>query len=246
MQHVSCTVRIQASEQAHPIDVVKKDITVAEVVVLQAMHGDDRVMDVRPIYWRQTNMRAELDRLGSIYRPEIVAGVYPGAAPRLPLRLSDIGMTPGAEATPLATPDLPAGDQVSREAEETERRIQAEVERRLRAAGVNPAPAPVELAEAEAPASYDDPEGDDPEGDGGDGMGGFDEPEAEAPIEKVAPVPAALARVAPEVAKAIAESTGARIEQPAPAPRPTRVVRRAIPDGPRVIAGADPAMAPVE
>lgn len=99
MQLVDCDVRL-SGDQLHVVR--KRDITVAEVHLLQVIHGADAVSNVKPKGETRRPHAEELDRLRRIYRrpiqkinPDggrsIVDSVYSGPSPKLPIKLADIG-----------------------------------------------------------------------------------------------------------------------------------------------------------
>ena len=64
MQHVRATVRLSGDLN---FTVEKPDITVAEVVLLRAIHGEDAVVNISPIYKSNESLRDERDRLLGAY-----------------------------------------------------------------------------------------------------------------------------------------------------------------------------------
>jgi hypothetical protein len=77
----------------------KDDVTVAEISLLRAIHGEDAITTIVPTYKANTKAADELDRLRHLYGQSnvskegkrLVDDVYPGRSPVLPTSLSDIG-----------------------------------------------------------------------------------------------------------------------------------------------------------
>lgn len=97
MQHCSCFVCLDGDRGA---SVYKPDVTVAEIVLLRAIHGEDAVTNIKPTNTGKEKPADELARLRSIYTPlsnmtregtPIFDKVYPGRAPNVPKTLADIG-----------------------------------------------------------------------------------------------------------------------------------------------------------
>lgn len=97
MQHCSCTVFL--SGDLHH-GVYKPDVTVAEIAVLRAIHGDDGVAEIQPTFMeRGRSNAAELERLRVIYNgsnltkegKRLLEEIFPGRNPSLPVTLADIG-----------------------------------------------------------------------------------------------------------------------------------------------------------
>lgn len=100
MQHVKCSVYL-GGDYNHKVFL--PDVTVAEVVVLRAIHGDDAVVEIQPTRMlRGDSHEAERERLRRTYnrRDKVVDRVFPGAKADLPVNLKDIGVSakPGKEA----------------------------------------------------------------------------------------------------------------------------------------------------
>lgn len=100
MQIVDCNVRIGGSV-LHVVP--KQDVTPAEIIVLQQIHGTDAVQDVRPKRMDKRSHTEEFDRLRRTYgrnglqsvdgEPSVLLDrLFPGAIKRLPVTLKDIGM----------------------------------------------------------------------------------------------------------------------------------------------------------
>lgn len=94
MQIVKCEVALAGDVRA----CVPKQVTVPELVVLENIHGHGSILNVQVVGMDKRSHREELDRLHRIYGKagetegdNIVARLFPGYAPQLPVRLSDIG-----------------------------------------------------------------------------------------------------------------------------------------------------------
>jgi hypothetical protein len=99
MQHLNCDVAL-SGDRNHVVR--KSDITVAEVEILRALHGQDSVRNIQPTRTTTSDGGALLDRLRRKYRRRmpalpgeksrcIVDTVFPGPRPKLPVSLADIG-----------------------------------------------------------------------------------------------------------------------------------------------------------
>ena len=115
MQHCSCFVFL-GGDQYHGVD--KPDVTVAEIVLLRAIHGETAIVNIKPTFMANTRQSAELERLRGLYttsnvtkdgRP-LIEDVFPGRNPRLPVNLGDIDMEYGADGVQDAQADAPAAD----------------------------------------------------------------------------------------------------------------------------------------
>lgn len=116
MQICSATIRLAGSVQN---TVFRSDITPAEILVLQAIHGGDAVIDILPIEKVERSQNAEWDRLTSRYdrsggpdTPDgkedvsIVSRLFPGAVKRLPVTLSEIGLEVNEAPEPKGEPEV--------------------------------------------------------------------------------------------------------------------------------------------
>ena len=114
MQICSATIRLAGSVQN---TVHRADITPAEILVLQAIHGQDAILDIVPLEKVTRSQNEEWDRLTGRYdrmggpdTPDgkedvsIVARLFPGAVKRLPVSLSEIGMEDREAPEPAAEP----------------------------------------------------------------------------------------------------------------------------------------------
>lgn len=102
MQICSATIRLAGSVQN---TVCRTDITPAEILVLQAIHGQDAVVDIVPIEKVERSPSKEWERLTRAYdsmggpdtpdgreETSIVSRLFPGAIKRLPETLKEIGL----------------------------------------------------------------------------------------------------------------------------------------------------------
>lgn len=102
MRLCDLTVRLNDST-GHTVR--KQDVTPAEIVVLQAIHGESAVIEIEPKKEVNRPMSDEWDRLQSIYgrNPEglmdagngdLLEKLFPGAmsSKRLPVTMKDIGL----------------------------------------------------------------------------------------------------------------------------------------------------------
>lgn len=115
MQKCSVVVRLNGSLLN---TVPKVNVTPAEILILQHLHGGDAVVDIRPTEFdKKVRQEQEYDRLSRAYdRPaggfadapgaddekSIMQKLFPGALKRLPLTLEEIGIdvTGGADPEP--------------------------------------------------------------------------------------------------------------------------------------------------
>lgn len=101
MQISSATIRLAGSLNN---TVRKENLTPAEIVVLQALHGQDAIIDVLHERDERRSHNDEYERLSAIYspntnlstpdgeRPDIMQKLFPGAVKKLPTNLIEIGM----------------------------------------------------------------------------------------------------------------------------------------------------------
>lgn len=107
MQKLKCEVALAGDVR----QLVPKVVTVPELVVLQAIHGHGSVQNVEVVGMDKRPHRDELDRLHRVYGKAgeeegkgVVARLFPGYAPQLPVRLSDIGMAEADTEEDAPTP----------------------------------------------------------------------------------------------------------------------------------------------
>ena len=90
--------------------VPKRKVSVAEIEVLRAVHGDDAIQNIKPRGQERRSTAEELDRLRRLYRGNvateaglsrgIVDQVFRGPRPSLPTALKDIGLDYKGEDKP--------------------------------------------------------------------------------------------------------------------------------------------------
>lgn len=106
MQIVDCFVRLNGSVE---FEVAKPGITVAEVALLRALHGEDAVVritagpvvDVKP----RTVKNDLLARYSADGPKKVIETLFPGMYPKVPETLGDVGL----ELASLAGARRPAG-----------------------------------------------------------------------------------------------------------------------------------------
>lgn len=101
MQRCNVTVRL-AGDVGNTVP--KTNVTVAEIVVLRSVHGDDAVVDIKPTHNCKTPHREERDRLCIIYGRPRVDKIFPGVFAKLPVSLKDIEVAPPEEDAELDKP----------------------------------------------------------------------------------------------------------------------------------------------
>lgn len=76
---------------------VVRIVTPAEVPILRLIHGDDAVVNVVPKEAIKRTNAEEVERLKAFYGEELFAKVFPGALPKLPDTLAEVGVAPAEE-----------------------------------------------------------------------------------------------------------------------------------------------------
>lgn len=102
MQQCNVTVRHGGSMMSA---VPLTGVTPAEILILRRVHGDDAVIDIRPVKFEKTRIDREWDRLADKYdkassftsapgeaAAPMMQSMFPGAMKRLPLTLEEIGL----------------------------------------------------------------------------------------------------------------------------------------------------------
>lgn len=115
MQHVTATVRLGGEMN---FAIPKPNLTVAEVVLLRLLHGNDAVVDVRPLGTSKRTLRGEKDRLLGQYghKPshvEVIDKMFANTAVQPLESLEDIGVDPSTKPAPkvkVAAVEIKAGD----------------------------------------------------------------------------------------------------------------------------------------
>jgi hypothetical protein len=72
-------------------------VTPAEIVVLRHIHGDDSVVLPLEIESIKRSNTDEVNRLKAIYGDDVFKAVFPGAMPKVPTDLSEVGVDTGAK-----------------------------------------------------------------------------------------------------------------------------------------------------
>lgn len=90
MQVCSCLVRHDGELNQVTF---KPEVTVAEIVMLRSIHGEDAITDILPVRMDRRTHEEELDRLNRIYTEPAVKRIWSGFRPRLPVSLKDIGIS---------------------------------------------------------------------------------------------------------------------------------------------------------
>jgi hypothetical protein len=72
-------------------------VTPAEIVVLRHIHGDDSVVAPLEIESIKRSNTDEVNRLKSVYGDDVFKAVFPGAMPKVPTDLSEVGVEIGAK-----------------------------------------------------------------------------------------------------------------------------------------------------
>jgi hypothetical protein len=100
-----CTINLRLGGSL--LHTVQKDrVTPAEIQVLRALHGPDAVTDIVPTKMTKRGHEQEFVRLTELYgrangadmigandpQKNLIASLFPGAAPTLPVTLKDIGL----------------------------------------------------------------------------------------------------------------------------------------------------------
>lgn len=95
MQHASCTVALNGDIT---YTVFKPDVTVAEIALLKAIHGEGSIRDIQPTFMDKRPHAEERERLTLEYGAAkdhkdepLVKQLFPGLAP-LPVTFKDIGL----------------------------------------------------------------------------------------------------------------------------------------------------------
>jgi hypothetical protein len=73
-------------------------VTPAEIVVLRYIHGSDSVVAPTEIESIKRSNLDELNRIKAVYGDETIKAVFPGAMPKVPSDLSEVGIEPEAKA----------------------------------------------------------------------------------------------------------------------------------------------------
>jgi hypothetical protein len=114
MQIVNCYVNL-AGDRNNVVH--KRNATVAEVMILRQIHGGEAVTDVKPVRNDRRAHATEIERLRGIYnrRGSVVDQVFPGANPKLPTNLKDLGLEPAQLSA-----DADGSDSAGQESDESD------------------------------------------------------------------------------------------------------------------------------
>ena len=113
MEVANCMVALSGSMLSI---VPKRDVTPAEALVLLAIHGEGSVKRLERTTNDKRSHREEVDRLKSIYRDDVIASMFPGLNPQLPVTFKDAGLeiendiTAKARASRKGRNDVPQHD----------------------------------------------------------------------------------------------------------------------------------------
>ena len=77
---------------------VTRRVTPAEIVLLKHIHGDDSVVAPIEIESVKRSNTDEVNRLKQQYGDDVFKAVFPGAMPKVPTDLSEVGVDTGAKA----------------------------------------------------------------------------------------------------------------------------------------------------
>ena len=108
IQYCVCKINL-AGQNCHTVIYDKfNPVTWPEVQVLQALHGDEKVMDVMPVGMVEVWPTEEKNRLITIYGREVVEACFPGRAFRMDYVMTDEVNLPRYENGQLSTVVAPA------------------------------------------------------------------------------------------------------------------------------------------
>lgn len=110
IQYCACKVNL-AGQNCHIVHYNQfNPVTWPEVQVLQAIHGDENVMDIMPVGIGETWPTEEKNRLMSIYGRNKVEACFPGRAFRMDFMMTEEVNLPRYEDGKPSTVVLPAGN----------------------------------------------------------------------------------------------------------------------------------------
>jgi len=108
IQYCICKINL-AGQNCHTVIYDKfNPVTWPEVQVLQALHGDENVMDVMPVGMGEVWPTEEKNRLITIYGREVVEACFPGRAFRMDYVMTNEVNLPRYENGQLSTVVAPA------------------------------------------------------------------------------------------------------------------------------------------
>lgn len=87
MQRVNCELRL-SGDVLNTVE--KKGVSPAEIVILNDLHGEGAVINIKPTEMDKTPHGVERERLCGIYGTHVVDRIFPGQFNKLPVTLKDI------------------------------------------------------------------------------------------------------------------------------------------------------------
>jgi hypothetical protein len=108
MQTANCHVRLGGDMNN---EIFKGCVTVAEIALLRAVHGNDAVVKVQATGNDKRPHAAEIDRLKDVYGAKVFETVFPGSYPQLPVNFKDIGI----DAVELLAAPAPKAPKVAKD-----------------------------------------------------------------------------------------------------------------------------------
>lgn len=87
MQRCNCTVRI-GGDVGNTVQ--KSGVSPAELVVLEAIHGEGSVVDIQPTHMDKTPHHQERSRIATIYGQHVLDRLFPGEFNSLPVSLKQV------------------------------------------------------------------------------------------------------------------------------------------------------------
>lgn len=97
MHFVTCVIALNGESNTIVPRNTFNPVSYPEVAVLQHLHGDDAVRDVKPFVAVQQSAKAEKERLRLIYG-RVVEDIYPGKNPQMELEVPKAKLPPKAPA----------------------------------------------------------------------------------------------------------------------------------------------------
>ena len=89
MQRSEVTVRL-AGDMNNTVNLSK--VSPAEIVILRTIHGEDAIVNVRPVFMDKEPHQIERNRLAYKYGAAVVDECFPGKLNQLPVTLKDIAL----------------------------------------------------------------------------------------------------------------------------------------------------------
>ena len=87
MHFVTCKVRIAGDMRMEVVRGAFNPVSYPEVEVLRYLHGDDAVLDVKPLAEAQQTAREEKERLSLKYGRVVAETIFPGKNPQMELEI---------------------------------------------------------------------------------------------------------------------------------------------------------------